>query len=109
MKGLTEKERQALKELVEELKKLYDDNLSKVILYGSKARGDATEDSDIDVLVVLKNVKHLLREKKKIRDIGWEVCYKYDLLISIIVKTEDEYLLCDTPLLMNVQKEGIFL
>ncbi len=54
MDNLTEKEKQALKELVDELKKLYGDNLSHVILYGSKARGDADSGSDIDVLVVLK-------------------------------------------------------
>jgi len=54
MDHLTEKEKQALKELVDELKKLYGDNLSHVILYGSKARGDANSGSDIDVLVVLK-------------------------------------------------------
>ncbi len=50
MDNLTEKEKQAIKELVEKLKELYKDNLSKVILYGSKAKGDAVEDSDIDIL-----------------------------------------------------------
>jgi|GEM_PF-4767554 len=54
MKNLTEKEKLALEELVDGLRGLYGDNLSRVILYGSKARGDATEDSDIDILVVLK-------------------------------------------------------
>jgi len=69
MNNLTEKEKQVVKELVDELKKLYGDNLSRVILYGSKARGDATEDSDIDILVVLKNIqKFFFREKKSKRN-----------------------------------------
>jgi len=109
MNNLTEKEKQALKELVEELKKLYGDNLSRVILYGSKARGDATEDSDIDILVILKNIQNFSFEKKRVREISWKISYKYDLLLSIIIRNEQEYLRKDTPLLMNIEKEGIVL
>jgi predicted nucleotidyltransferase len=107
MNNLTEKENQAIKELVAGLKKVYGDNLSRVILYGSKARGEATEDSDIDILVVLKDIKNQSVEKMKIRQISWEICYKYDLLLSVIVRSEQDYLRKDTPLLMNVEKEGI--
>jgi len=107
MNNLSEKENQAIKELVAGLKKVYGDNLSRVILYGSKARGEATEDSDIDILVVLKDIKNQSVEKMKIRQISWEICYKYDLLLSVIVRSEQDYLRKDTPLLMNVEKEGI--
>ncbi len=43
MNSITEKEKQALKELVEALKKLYGNNLVRVILYGSKAWIDKRE------------------------------------------------------------------
>ncbi len=109
MKGLTEKERQALKELVEELKKLYGDNLSRVILYGSKARGDATEDSDIDILVVLKEYKNISEEREKVHSVKCPICYKYDLVISVIIRNEQEYLTRLSPLLLNIKKEGIEL
>jgi predicted nucleotidyltransferase len=109
MSNLTEKERQAVKELIDELKKLYGDNLSCVILYGSKARGDATEDSDIDILVVLKNIQNFSLERKKVKEISWRLSYKYDLLLSIIIRSEQEYMRKDTPLLMNIEKEGIVL
>jgi len=109
MNNLTEKEKQAVKELVDELKKLYGDNLSRVILYGSKARGDATEDSDIDILVVLKNIQNFSLERKKVKEISWKLSYKYDLLLSIIIRSEQEYMRKDTPLLMNIEKEGIVL
>jgi hypothetical protein len=37
------------------LKKIYGEQLEKIILFGSQARGDARPDSDIDILIVLKN------------------------------------------------------
>ena len=39
-----------LKEFREEVENLYENGLKSIILYGSWARGDATEDSDIDLL-----------------------------------------------------------
>jgi len=109
MNNLMEKEKQAVKELVDELKKLYGDNLSCVILYGSKARGDATEDSDIDILVVLKKIHNFSSERKKVKEISWRLSYKYDLLLTVIIRSEQEYMQKDTPLLMNIEKEGIVL
>jgi len=109
MNNLTEKEKQAVKELIDELKKLYGDNLSCVILYGSKARGDATEDSDIDILVVLKNIQNFSSERKKVKEISWRLSYKYELLLTVIIRSEQEYMQKDTPLLMNIEKEGVVL
>ncbi|MFH0948751.1 MAG: nucleotidyltransferase domain-containing protein [Elusimicrobiota bacterium] len=102
-------ERIALKELVDNLRDKYSDNLSRVLLYGSFARGDATRNSDIDIMVVLKNIKNYPNEKKKIGEIRWHICYEYDLLIPITIKTEQEYLTKNSPLLLNVRREGIQL
>ncbi|HBR00201.1 MAG TPA: hypothetical protein DD761_17080 [Cyanobacteria bacterium UBA11691] len=44
----------AIKKLKEYLQSLYQDNLDKVILFGSEARGEADIDSDIAILIVLK-------------------------------------------------------
>jgi predicted nucleotidyltransferase len=109
MNNLTEKERRALRELVEGLKELYGDNLSRVILYGSKARGNATKDSDIDILVVVKEYKRWGDEFKKISDLVFSIeeKYDYDLLISFVIKTKEEYMHEKSPLLLNIRKEGI--
>ena len=46
--------KEAIEEFKKEVKKLYGERLKRIILYGSYARGSATEDSDIDLLIVLE-------------------------------------------------------
>jgi predicted nucleotidyltransferase len=106
---LNEIEKKAVGELIEKLKETYGDNLVKVILYGSKARGDQTEDSDIDIMVVLGDYMDIKKERFKIYDIVWSVCYVYDLLISVIIKNKSDYEKFDTILLKNIENEGIEL
>ena len=50
---MDEKVEKILKEIKRYLEEKYGDKIKKVILYGSYARGEATEDSDVDVLVVV--------------------------------------------------------
>jgi len=106
---LNETEKKAVGELIEKLKESYGENLVKVILYGSKARGDSTEDSDIDIMVVLSDYVDIKKERFKIYDIVWSVCYVYDLLISLIIKNKSDYEKFDTGLLKNIKNEGIEL
>jgi len=110
MNNLTEKEEKAVKELIEGLKKLYGDNLSKVILYGSKARGDSEPDSDIDLLVVLKNMRSSYEEIDRIGEIRASICLKYNVVISVIPRNEerfnDSY---KTIFIYNVINEGVVL
>ena len=47
--------RTILKKLKNELIQIYGERLDHIILYGSRARGDARDDSDIDILIVLKD------------------------------------------------------
>ena len=59
---MTERLRALLCELKTELKSLYQDRLRGVYLYGSYARGEADEESDVDVLVVLDDLTHYAAE-----------------------------------------------
>lgn len=108
MNNLTEKEKVAINELVEELKKLYGDNLLRIILYGSKVRGDSVPESDIDLLVVLKNMDLTYDEISKITEISAPICLKYNVVISALPKKE-EMVFTDykTIFIYNVLKEGI--
>ncbi len=51
---LTPKERAALEELITRLREKYRDHLVRVILFGSKVRGDFDAESDIDLMTVFK-------------------------------------------------------
>ena len=96
-----------LKELKRELKKLYGPRLERVILFGSWARETATENSDLDVAVVLKNANLPGEEIDRMADIITELNIKYNTLISIIPIDAEKVEYSTEPLLKNIKKEGI--
>ncbi len=92
-----------------EIKKLYNDKLKDVILYGSYARGEATEDSDIDLAIVIDDNIQPGREIDKMIDIITDIGLEYDILISVYPFSEEEYRTVKAPILMNIRKEGILV
>ena len=95
-----------IKEFKVEVRKLYGKRLKDIILYGSYARGEATDDSDIDMAVVLEGDISPGREIDRMIDIITEMNLKHNILISIYPVSEIDYLTLKSPLLMNVRKEG---
>ncbi|MDP2365065.1 MAG: DUF433 domain-containing protein [Ignavibacteria bacterium] len=98
-----------LNEVKKELKELYTDDLVDIILYGSYARGDYNENSDIDLLVVLKNTQSIGKEIDRIVDAIYDINLKYNTLISIVPITYKDYKNIKSPLLLNVRQEGVLV
>ena len=76
---MTLEERQAIirittQKLKAYLQDLYQDNLDKVILFGSEARGEADIDSDVDILIVLKEAFQYGQEVDKISEFISDLC-----------------------------------
>ena len=104
--------RKTLDLFVERIKEHERDNLLKIILYGSVARGEANEHSDIDVLFILKECSS---EKKR------EICYisadverdmdfdKRAYLQALTMSEEESKGLNYYGLMINVNKEGVVL
>ncbi len=82
--------------------------IEQVILYGSKARGDSVEESDIDILIITEYP--VPRETKYlISDIIYNNELKHDIIISAILVPQADYRNKITPFLINVRKEGIII
>ncbi|RZV36961.1 MAG: nucleotidyltransferase domain-containing protein [Candidatus Acidulodesulfobacterium acidiphilum] len=98
---------------VEELKKtilgIYPD--AEIILFGSKARGDYTEDSDIDILILLNTEVNSKLEEKIIGDI-YDIELKYGLLFGPLIKNINDWNndYKGNPFLKeNILREGMFI
>ena len=105
-----EKLREILQEMGELLKSVYGNRLKAVILYGSVARGTQTEDSDIDVMMLVDGTDEQLREyNERLSDISTELALKYVKVFSIIDVKYQEYQEWKTvsPFYKNVDREGV--
>jgi predicted nucleotidyltransferase len=82
--------------------------IRKIILFGSAARGDAREDSDIDILVVAKNEDYQLQ--KALSGIAFDLMLETKELLSVKVFSRQEFEFLrevNSSFLSNVLKEGI--
>ena len=98
-----------LHKVKQSLSKFYPDQLEKIILYGSQAREDATEYSDIDILVVLKSAINPYDEIDKTSEIIADLCLEYDVVISRHFISSEKFENQNTPFIYNVKKEGIMI
>lgn len=106
---MSEKLQSLLTKLRNYLLKLYGDRLDKTILFGSQARGEATENSDIDILIVLKGQVNYGEEIKRTGEFISDLSLEYDQVVSRLFIDTDRFYQMNSPLLMNIRKEGIIL
>ncbi|WP_407382010.1 nucleotidyltransferase domain-containing protein [Methanobrevibacter sp.] len=83
------------------------DDIVKIILFGSVARGDDTEESDIDILIITTNSDELSDE---INSVAVDIILEKDEFISPHVMSEEHFnKTIDYPFLTNVLKEGVVI
>lgn len=85
---------------------LYGDRLVRAVLFGSYARGEATEDSDVDVLVVLGGEVDAWEEYGRTAEIEVDLMFEFDLVVSTVVVDEAIW---DRgwSFIQNVQQDGV--
>src|SRR6266508_4729294 len=97
--------RKLMKELKEGLVRIYGERLKAVYLYGSYARGEARTDSDIDVMIVLKNYRSYGKEIDRTGRLISTLSFQYGISISRVVMKENQWKIADTPLLRNIRMD----
>lgn len=97
-------------ELVEGIKNILEDNLVSIVLYGSVARGTATEESDIDIAIIAKQ-EFDIELRDKVVELAVDIDLKYDTVLSIVDIDYNKYLEWQDimPFYKNIKKEGIVL
>ena len=96
--------------VVESSKEIFESNLREVILFGSYARGDYDDESDIDILIVADlTPEELCNYRSKIDSLSGEILYHYGMLVSIIEKDYETYNKYSQvlPFYKNIAKEGV--
>jgi predicted nucleotidyltransferase len=96
-----------LEEVGEKLKELYGEKLRGIILYGSYARGEAKEDSDIDPIILLEDMEDVYKEWERYFPIIYKIAFRNDVVISIVPLKEKDYYTKNYPFILNAKKEGI--
>lgn len=99
--------RQAIREFVEAAHALYGEQLRQVILYGSCARKEATPDSDIDLAVVLSGEVVPGREIDRMIDLITDINLEHSVLVSVYPVSEEDFINRNSPLLINIRREGM--
>jgi type I restriction enzyme S subunit len=100
-----------VKSLMAKMKKglteLYGQHLKAVVLFGSYARGDYSEDSDIDVMIVLSDYQNYGAEIDRSGELISQLSLDYGISISRVIVKEIQWQESDTPLLRNIRLEGL--
>lgn len=98
-----------LAEIRDELRALYGERLEGVVLYGSTARGEAGEDSDIDILVLLSPPLDYGRELAKLVGTLYPLSLKWGRPISPEPALTSDYEEARYPLYRAAKRDGVLL
>lgn len=99
--------RQLVRQLKARLSQVYGERLKGVYLFGSHARGEADEESDLDVLILLDRVDRYAEEINRRSALVAELSLQYGRSISCVYLPEERWKREQTMFLINVREEAI--
>ncbi len=102
--------REVLNKFTNGIRDLFGERMRSVILYGSCARGDYAEDSDIDVMVLLDYPQNRMSEaRRQVLDLSDELDLEYDVVLAPVFQNYDVFqrFMPVSAYYQNVKREGV--
>jgi predicted nucleotidyltransferase len=90
-----------------ELEGLYAERYRGLVLYGSYARGEADEGSDVDVLLLLEGEVNPTYEILRAEEVEWPLSLEAGYTVSLLPVSVEDYRSSEQPFLRNARREGI--
>jgi predicted nucleotidyltransferase len=87
------------------LRDMYGDNIDRIVLFGSRARGDARDDSDYDVAVFLKTMPDRWEEMDRLADLRVELIDETGFFFDLLPFAAERYD-ARTPLMWDIRGQG---
>jgi predicted nucleotidyltransferase len=104
---MDEKVKSLINRIKTRLTEVYGEGITRIILYGSHVRGEATKDSDIDVLVLVDQSLNPFEVRDSLSDLLFDILLEEGELVSVIAVPERLFESYNSPFLLNVRKEGL--
>jgi predicted nucleotidyltransferase len=99
--------RTALAELQNALRKIYGSHAPALLVYGSYARGEASTDSDVDVLLLYSREVQPGHEIQQLQEILSLLNLRYQVLISVLPVGVKHYQTAEAAFWRNVKREAV--
>jgi predicted nucleotidyltransferase len=96
-----------LEALRQAFSRILGDQLEAVLLFGSRARGEACPASDVDVLIVVRGEFDYGDLIKRTSSVVAALSLQYDVVISRVFVSKEQFERGQSPFLLNVRREGI--
>lgn len=98
-----------LRRFREAVTEIYRARVARVVLFGSRARGDAQPDSDYDIAVFLRDMPDRFTELRRLADVGSAILFDSGEVINALPYLEDAYNDPRMPLMSEIRREGVDL
>ena len=90
------------------LREIYGDRIERLVLFGSRARGDASADSDYDIAVFLDDLNDRWREFHRLADLRTEILAETDAFLEARPFRAGSHR-DRTPLMHEIRRDGVDL